>query len=334
MSWSVDAVVGRVLAGEVRAAARLMRWVDDDLPEARAALDALFPHTGHARLIGITGTPGAGKSTLVNALIGALRARGKTIGVVAVDPTSPFSGGAILGDRIRMQEHALDPGVFIRSVATRGNLGGLSRSTPAIVQILDAMRFDLILIETVGVGQDEIDIVRLADTSVVVNVPGLGDDIQASKAGVLEIADILVVNKADRDGAKRLRRELQTMLELSSAPHDADAWRVPILDTIAPQAQGVDALCDALLAHLSWLDARGLSADVTRARLDHFIGVIATARLERLTRALRTSDAWRALLEQVRLRERSPDEAADQLLQDLVTRLLSAASADDKAGSL
>ena len=203
-----------ILAGDVRAAARLMRDLDDRRPGALAALKALFPHTGKAYVVGITGNPGAGKSTVVDALIAHYRAAGERVGVVAVDPTSPFSGGAILGDRIRMQRHALDPGVFIRSLATRGHLGGLSRSTFDVAHVLDAMGFERILIETVGVGQDEVDVMRAAHTTVVVTVPGLGDDIQAIKAGLLEVADVLVVNKADREGADRTERDLMHMLDL------------------------------------------------------------------------------------------------------------------------
>jgi LAO/AO transport system kinase len=211
----------RVLSGDVRAAARLMRDLDDRLPEAEAALRALFPRTGRAYVVGLTGAPGVGKSSLTDRLIAHYRALGKSVGVVAVDPTSPFSGGAILGDRIRMQDHALDPGVFIRSLATRGHLGGLTRSTSDVVQVLDAMGKDVVVVETVGVGQDEIEVASFAHTVVVVAVPGLGDDVQAIKAGVLEIADVFAVNKADREGADRTVRDLQFMLELrrSAAGH-------------------------------------------------------------------------------------------------------------------
>ena len=204
----------RVLSGDVRAAARLMRDLDDRLPQAEEALRSLFPRTGRAYVVGLTGAPGAGKSSLTDRLIALYRKQGKSVGVVAIDPTSPFSGGAILGDRIRMQDHALDPGVFIRSLATRGHLGGLSRSTSDVVQVLDAMGKDVIIVETVGVGQDEIEVASFAHTVVVVSVPGLGDDVQAIKAGVLEIADVFAVNKADREGADRTVRDLQMMLEL------------------------------------------------------------------------------------------------------------------------
>ncbi len=207
----------RVLAGDLRAGSRLMRDLDDRLPEAQGELKQLYAHTGRAFVVGVTGNPGVGKSTVVDALIGSYRRDGLRVGVVAVDPTSPFTGGAILGDRIRMQQHALDDGVFIRSLATRGQLGGLSRSTFDVALVLDAMGHDIVIIETVGVGQDEIDVMRAAHTTVVITVPGLGDDIQAIKAGILEVADVLVVNKADREGADRAVRDLMHMLELRDA---------------------------------------------------------------------------------------------------------------------
>ncbi len=217
----------RVLEGDVRAASRLMRHIDDGEEGATAELRALFPKTGRAYIIGITGSPGAGKSTLTDRLIAKYRKAGKKVGVIAVDPTSPFTGGAILGDRIRMQDHATDPGVFIRSLATRGNLGGLSRATGDCIRVMDAMGQDVVIVETVGVGQDEIDIAQMAHTTIVVTVPGMGDDIQAIKAGILEVADVFAINKADLDGADRMVRELRMMLELRHAvkapPMDHDA---------------------------------------------------------------------------------------------------------------
>lgn len=235
----------RVTQGDVRIAARLMRDLDDRMDGAVDVLKELFDHTGGAYVVGITGNPGSGKSTVVDALITAYRKQGKRVGVVAVDPTSPFSGGAILGDRIRMQKHATDEGVFIRSLATRGNLGGLSRSTTDVVTVLDAMGFDVVLVETVGVGQDEVEIVSSCHTTVVVTVPGLGDDIQAIKAGVFEIADILVVNKADREGADHTARDLLHMLELRDAHGKKE---VPILKTIATRAEGIDELLAEIAA--------------------------------------------------------------------------------------
>ena len=249
----MGALADRVLQGDVRAAARLMRLIDDAQPAAEPELRALFPSTGRAQLIGITGNPGSGKSTLVDRLIAHIRGLGKTVGVVAVDPTSPFTGGAILGDRIRMQDHALDPGVFIRSLATRGQLGGLSRATSDCARVLDAMGKDVILIETVGVGQDEVEICRLAHTTVVVVVPGLGDDIQAIKAGILEVADLFAVNKSDREGADRTVRDLRSMLELSHAIGKEAGHEIAIVKCVASRNEGVAEVWSAIEAHYQFL---------------------------------------------------------------------------------
>ena len=237
MTSAYQQAAAAVLAGDTRASARLMRMLDDRMPQATEVLRLLYPHTGRAQVVGITGNPGSGKSTLTSRLIGHWRKQGKKVGVLAIDPSSPFSGGAILGDRIRMMEHASDNGVFIRSLATRGALGGLSRSTSDTVHVMDAMGCDVVLIETVGVGQDEIDIVRTAHTTVVVLVPGLGDDIQAIKAGILEIADLFVVNKADHAGESKLVREL---LDIAGGRR--------IFETIATQGKGVVELLEGLLA--------------------------------------------------------------------------------------
>ena len=274
-----------VLAGDFRAAARLMRDLDDRRPAALAVLKELHAHTGRAYIVGVTGNPGAGKSTVVDSLIAHHRARGERVGVVAVDPTSPFSGGAILGDRIRMQRHATDDGVFIRSLATRGHLGGLSRSTFDVVAVLDAMGFDRILIETVGVGQDEVDVMKAAHTSVVVTVPGLGDDIQAIKAGLLEIADVLCVNKADREGADRAVRDLLHMLDLragSDGSGRAAEKEVEIIQTIASrglvEGSGIVELADAIERHRARAWAGEAGARRGRAR--------AAAQIAELVRAL------------------------------------------------
>jgi len=261
----MGALADRVLQGDVRAAARLMRLIDDAQPAAEGELRVLFPSTGRAQLIGITGNPGAGKSTLVDRLIAHLRGMGKTVGVVAVDPTSPFTGGAILGDRIRMQDHALDPGVFIRSLATRGQLGGLSRATGNCVRVLDAMGKDVVIVETVGVGQDEVEVCRLAHTTVVVVMPGLGDDVQAIKAGILEVADLFCVNKADREGADRTVRDLRQMLELSATERE-----VAIVKCVASQGEGIGELWDAIEAHYRFLQGGPglLQRETQRARFE------------------------------------------------------------------
>jgi len=329
----------RVLAGEVRAAARLMRDLDDGLPSARATLRELFPRTGKAWVVGLTGAPGAGKSSLTDRLIAYHRAAGRTVGVVAVDPTSPFSGGAILGDRIRMQDHATDPGVFIRSLATRGNLGGLSRSTADVVAVLDAMGKDVILVETVGVGQDEIEVAALAHTVVVVSVPGLGDDVQAIKAGVLEIADVFAVNKADREGADRTVRDLQQLLELrritATRPmgdHDAahrfgtvaqagppkpgepaerdTGWEPPIVKTVATRSEGIEELAAALERHRAHLEESGgiHEREVARARA----GFLALLRDQLLASALERLSAEQGGLDEIaaRVANRSADPYA------------------------
>lgn len=262
----MEEVARAVLAGDVPTAARLIRDLDDRRPDAIAVAKQLYPHTGRAYVVGVTGNPGAGKSTLVDALIAFYRGRGETVGVIAIDPSSPFSGGALLGDRVRMQRHALDPGVFIKSLATRGHLGGLSRSTFDVAHVLDAMGMQRIIIETVGVGQDEVDVMAAAHTTCVVSVPGLGDDIQAIKAGLLEVADVLVVNKADREGADRTARDLAQMLRLRAArTHD-----VPVVSTVATRglAGGIDALAQAIEGHraTAWTGAAGQARAIARAR--------------------------------------------------------------------
>ncbi len=309
---TVGSLVARVLAGDLRAAAQLMRDLDDARPGAIEAFRHLHPHTGRAVLLGITGNPGAGKSTLVDELIGRYRRRGLRVGVVAVDPTSPFSGGAILGDRIRMQRHALDPGVFIRSLATRGQMGGLSRSTADVVGVLDAAGFDLVIIETVGVGQDEVDVVGATDTAVVITVPGLGDELQALKAGLLEVADVLVVNKADREGADRTVADLTTMLQLRAA----GAADTEIVKTVASSGEGVDALMAAVDSHQQGQRASGRWDQRRLRRAEGQIRAIVVDRCRRAADAqIVAAGGLGVLAAEVMERRRDPYSVADGIAQ-------------------
>ena len=316
MSDTVDdaAWAERVLAGDVRAAARLMRWIDDRDPRAVPILKRLHPRAGRAHIIGLTGNPGAGKSTLGAALVAHWRTAGKRVGVVAVDPSSPFSGGAILGDRIRMAEHSLDDAVFIRSVATRGHMGGLSRSANDIAMVLDAMGYDPILIETVGVGQDEVDVVRVAETTAVVLVPGLGDEIQAIKAGLLEIADVFVVNKADREGAPRTEKDLRMMQSLG---HGRTAWEVPIVRTVATSREGIADLAEALDRHRAFGGDPDSARERARIRVRHVLESLVKDRVSRAIEAALTRDP--GALDAIAQRERDPWTEADRLFDQLRT---------------
>ena len=309
----------QILAGDVRTGARLMRDLDDRRPAAIAQLKELFPHTGKAYLVGITGNPGAGKSTVVDALIAHYRAAGERVGVVCVDPTSPFSGGAILGDRIRMQRHALDPGVFIRSLATRGHLGGLSRSTFDVAHVLDAMGFERILIETVGVGQDEVEVMKAAHTTVVVTVPGLGDDIQAIKSGLLEVADVLVVNKADREGADRTERDLLHMLDLRAT---GERKEVEIVRTIATRGtadgSGIAELGAAIARHRekSWTGEGATARATARARA-HLGELVRALLADRAESAMAARGGLDEIAQSVVERTRDPWSLAEDLVGGL-----------------
>ena len=315
--FDVGELVDRARAGQPRAVSRLLSLVEDDHPRLSEVVRALTPYTGNAQVIGLTGPPGVGKSTSTSMLLGALREQGKRVGVLAIDPSSPFSGGALLGDRIRMTEHATDPGVFIRSLATRGQLGGLSWSTPQAVRVLDAAGFDVVLIETVGVGQSEVDIVRLADTVVVLLAPGAGDGIQAVKAGVLEIADVFVVNKADRDGAETTVRELKTMIALSRRELRGKRWRQPIVRTVAARKQGAEDVLQAIGQHRAWLESEGELARrrLTRARTE--VETIALSRLRTGLADLRSGETLEVLTKRVVDRELDPFAAAVELIRTL-----------------
>lgn len=245
--------VEKILAGDIRTAARLIRDIDDGIPEVREALKELYPHTGNAYVIGITGAPGVGKSTLVDQMLSHLRKQNKTVGVLAVDPTSPFSGGAILGDRVRMQRHSMDEGVFIRSLATRGHFGGLTQSTRSAIDVLDAMGKDFILVETVGVGQDEVDVVKSAHSTLIVVIPGMGDDIQAIKAGILEVGDIFVINKADREGTDKTLADLRLMIDMDQKKYESGGWKPPILKAEAVFDKGVAEILDEIERHGGFL---------------------------------------------------------------------------------
>ncbi|HYH28932.1 MAG TPA: methylmalonyl Co-A mutase-associated GTPase MeaB [Pseudonocardia sp.] len=309
----VRGLAERARRGEQLAVARLLSLVEDGAEAAlREVAAALAAHSGRAHVVGVTGAPGVGKSTTTSAVVGALRARGRRVGVLAVDPSSPFSGGALLGDRVRMGEHATDEGVFIRSMATRGHLGGLAWSTPQALRVLDAAGCDVVLVETVGVGQSEIEVVGLADSTVVLLAPGMGDGVQAAKAGILEIADVFVVNKADRDGAGQTVRDLRQMLSFAERTGE-DAWRPRVVRTVAARGEGVDDVVSALDAHREWLDRTGEGTRRRRARAEAEIRAIALEQLRNRIDDLRGTEAVPRLAERVLAGELDPYAAADEL---------------------
>jgi len=304
----------RLRNGDARALARAISTVENRNSGWSDLLKALFPHTGHARILGLTGAPGAGKSTLVDQLAKVYRKQNQTVGIIAVDPTSPYSGGAILGDRIRMQDHFSDPGIYIRSMATRGSLGGLARATADVSTVLDASGRDLIMIETVGVGQDEVDIVRLADITIVILVPGMGDDVQSIKAGIMEIADIFVINKSDHEGAERVQREIRALQSLATR---GDGWVPPIVKTVASEGQGIAELATTIAEFEAYLKKENLALERNIQNWqERLVEMLRDALLEKAREQLGASDV-RQLAAQVAEHKRDPYS----LVEEIVGRL-------------
>ena len=313
----VGDLVERARRADPRAVARLISLVENDSPLLREVATALAPYSGTAQVVGMTGSPGVGKSTSTSAVVAALRKDGKRVGVLAVDPSSPFSGGALLGDRVRMQDHATDDGVFIRSMASRGHLGGLSAAVPQALRVLDAAGCDIVLVETVGVGQAEVEIASLADTTAVLLAPGMGDGIQAAKAGILEIADIFVVNKADRDGADQVARDLRYMQSLGGRHSEPGAWRPPIVKTVAIRAEGLDDLLAALAKHRDWLTRGGEFGRRRHARASAEIEAIAVGEVRARFAEVHGSAVLSRSAQRVIDGELDPYTAADDLVASL-----------------
>jgi len=312
----VPSLVASAREGSPRAVARLISLVEDAHPALRQVMAALAPHTGHAHVIGVTGSPGVGKSTSTNALVAAYRHRGRRVGILAVDPSSPFSGGALLGDRIRMQDHVLDPEVYIRSMASRGHLGGLSWTTPQALRVLDAAGCDVVVVETVGVGQSEVEVAGLADTTIVLLAPGMGDGVQAAKAGILEVGDVFVVNKADREGADATVRDLRHMISLADRT-EPGLWRPPVVKTVASRSEGVDEVMEVIDKHVAWLDGSGTLRERRIARAEKEIEAIAVAALRSRMESLRHGDSVARLAADVVDGRTDPYAAADQVVDAL-----------------
>lgn len=311
----------KVLQGDIKAASRLMRDIDDEMESAIDELKALYPRTGRADTIGITGPPGVGKSTLVDQMVEFLRGEMKQVGVILVDPTSPFSGGAILGDRIRMQRHSTDQGVFIRSLATRGHLGGVSRSTHDIITVMDAMGKEVILVETVGVGQDEVDIVHAVDTAIVVLVPGLGDDIQTIKAGILEIGDIFVINKCDQEGADRLEQELKVMLAMGG--ERPDGWTPPIYRTEAIKGTGLEQVMAGIKRHRETMHQKGLQQHQERVRARaEFLEILKSSVMKKLQQHLSQNGEMDRIEEALVKRDKDPYTLAEETIKKTLPKVV------------
>jgi LAO/AO transport system kinase len=307
-----DELVARLLDGDKLALSRVLSFVENGLPEGRQAMRSLFGHSGRAHIVGVTGPAGSGKSTLVGALTHELRARGRTVAIIAVDPTSPFSRGAVLGDRIRMQELTADPGVFIRSMATRGALGGLAPTTNDLATVLDASGKDVVIIETVGAGQDEVEVAGTAHTTIVISIPGTGDEVQAIKAGILEIADILVVNKADQPRAEMTAKQMHAFLDLNRD----EGWEVPVLKTIAFKGEGVTEVADAIERHREFLEKSGRLEETRRRRARRQLLALAQeAMLSRVLASAEGNGRLDELVEQIARRELDPHTAAERLIE-------------------
>lgn len=317
--------VEKILAGDIRTAARLIRDIDDGIPTSREVLKALYPHTGRAYVIGISGFPGVGKSTLVDQMIQAYRETEKSLGVLAVDPTSPFSGGAILGDRLRMQRHGTDPGVFIRSMATRGHFGGLTRSTSSVIDVLDAMGKEIILVETVGVGQDEVDIVTTAHTTVIVLIPGMGDDIQAIKAGILEVADIFVINKSEREGLEKTINELQVMLDMNTKDTGEGMWRPPIVATEAIKNQGVEELLSEIETHKTYLFDHAtthLREHLRKKAFSELVDAIKESFVAEMIQELERSEGFEQMIDDLVEKRTDPISLCEQIMRERMNKRL------------